>query len=184
MELMRYVRAQWDRVVGVGALIVGIIAIVLGYYGVSGTPHVAAQLPYFISGGVFGLFMLGVACMAWLSADLRDEWRELHAIRTVLEQQAGPPVHPDGAPINGNGHGSSASGDYDNAPNPYRGDLIDPTPVGVRADADDLAYAASAAGDAPEGADSQPTGRRTLSSGRSRGNAAAATRTRRASAKQ
>jgi peptidoglycan/LPS O-acetylase OafA/YrhL len=85
MEIMNYLRAQWDRVIGVVALLVGILALVLGYFGVSGTPHVAAQLPYFISGGLFGLFMLGVACMTWLSADLRDEWRELRAIRRLLE---------------------------------------------------------------------------------------------------
>jgi hypothetical protein len=86
MEIMKYVRAQWDRALGVGALIAGIVALILGYFGISGTPHVAAQLPYFISGGLVGIFLLGVAGIAWLSADLRDEWRELHSLRESLDR--------------------------------------------------------------------------------------------------
>jgi hypothetical protein len=69
-----------------------VLAILLGWVGVSGTTHVAAQLPYFISGGLFGLFLLGLGHMLWTSADLRDEWAELRAIRTLLENQAAAPA--------------------------------------------------------------------------------------------
>lgn len=86
MEILRFVRTQWDRALGFGALSLGLLALLLGYLGVSGTPHVAAQLPYFISGGLVGIFLLGLGCMAWISADLRDEWRELHALRQLLER--------------------------------------------------------------------------------------------------
>jgi hypothetical protein len=86
MEILKLLRLQWDRTVALTALLVGALALILGYVGVSGTPHVAEQLPYFISGGLFGIFMLGIASVAWLTADLRDEWRELRALRNLLEE--------------------------------------------------------------------------------------------------
>lgn len=85
MALLTYVRNQWDRVsawvlVGLGAL-----AIVLGWIGVTGTPYTFEMIPYVLSGGIGGLFLLGVGAMLWISADLRDEWRTL---RELVDQQA------------------------------------------------------------------------------------------------
>jgi peptidoglycan/LPS O-acetylase OafA/YrhL len=79
-----WLRVQWDRTAAVAAGVIGLLVLVLGWVGVSGTPHIAEQLPYFISGGLIGLFFLGMAVALWLSADLRDEWRELRALRTML----------------------------------------------------------------------------------------------------
>jgi hypothetical protein len=87
MEIVKFLRIQWDRMAAVIAAIVGVVALVVGYFGISGTPHVAAQLPYIISGGMFGLFALGIAGMAWISADLRDEWRELRGLRELIEEE-------------------------------------------------------------------------------------------------
>jgi hypothetical protein len=39
------------------------------------------------------VFLLGLGGMLWLSADLRDEWRELRAIRKRLEETTGPFEH-------------------------------------------------------------------------------------------
>ncbi|HEY4409678.1 MAG TPA: hypothetical protein VGO87_07335 [Acidimicrobiia bacterium] len=83
-----WLRVQWDRVGAVGAALVGLAALALGWVGVSGTPHIAEQLPYFISGGLVALFFLGLAVALWLSADLRDEWRELRALRLILADAA------------------------------------------------------------------------------------------------
>jgi hypothetical protein len=44
---------------------------------VSDTLNTGEQLPYVVSGGMVGLFLLGLGAMLWLSADLRDEWRKL-----------------------------------------------------------------------------------------------------------
>jgi len=88
-----WLRVQWDRVGAVAAALVGLAALGLGWIGVSGTPHIAAQLPYFISGGLVALFFLGLAVTLWLSADLRDEWRELRALRLMLAE----PQEADGA---------------------------------------------------------------------------------------
>jgi hypothetical protein len=57
--------------------------------GVSGTAYPADQLPYIISGGVGGIFLLGLGAMMWLSADLRDEWRKLDRIDENLARRAG-----------------------------------------------------------------------------------------------
>jgi hypothetical protein len=86
MEIMKLIRVQWDRGIAVGAGIGGLIALLVGYLGVSGTSHVAKQMPYFISCGVFGIFLIVVAAIAWISADLRDEWRELSSLRGLLEE--------------------------------------------------------------------------------------------------
>jgi hypothetical protein len=52
------------------AAVVGGIALIVGYFGVSGTLDPAKQLPYLVSGGVGGLFLLGVAAALLFSADL------------------------------------------------------------------------------------------------------------------
>ena len=75
--LRQWVRAQWDRVLGGAAMAGGGAAILAGWYGVSSTAVVAEQIPYVISGGLGGLFLLGAGATLWLSADLRDEWRHL-----------------------------------------------------------------------------------------------------------
>jgi hypothetical protein len=108
MEFLNFLRLQWDRVLAWVAAILAAVSLLLGYEGISKTPHVAEQLPYFISGGLVGIFFLGLGGMLWVSADMRDEWRELHAIRVAVEHrdsgEAGDeePAHdPGGAERNG-----------------------------------------------------------------------------------
>jgi hypothetical protein len=87
MEIMNWVRTQWDRAVAIGLVLLGLLALLLGWIGVSGTPHVAAQLPYIISGGLLGIFLLGASAVMWISADLRDEWSEIHQARRLLQER-------------------------------------------------------------------------------------------------
>jgi hypothetical protein len=84
MELMKWVRAQWDRAAAVTAVAVGALALLVGWVRISGELYPAAQLPYILSGGLGGLFLLGLGSTLWLSADLRDEWRELRRLRDEL----------------------------------------------------------------------------------------------------
>ena len=84
MDLLTWIRVQWDRAGAIFALVVGGLSLFLGWLGVTNTPHVAKQLPYIASGGLFGIFLVGVAATLWISADLRDEWRELRGIREEL----------------------------------------------------------------------------------------------------
>lgn len=85
MEIMKLIRVQWDRGVAIAAAVGGLIVLLVGYLGVSDTEYVSKQMPYFISAGIFGIFLISISATAWLSADMRDEWRELHALRDLVE---------------------------------------------------------------------------------------------------
>jgi hypothetical protein len=81
---MKFVRTQWDRSGAVVAVVGGLLALLLGWLGSSDTEYVAGQMPYIVSGGLLGLFLLGVGAVLWLSADLRDEWRQLRVLGEEL----------------------------------------------------------------------------------------------------
>jgi hypothetical protein len=89
VELVRWCRLQWDRVLAVGAFAGGVLALVLGWIGASGTEFVAKQVPYIVSGGLGGLVLLMVGGTLWLSADFRDEWRALDRLEARLSADAG-----------------------------------------------------------------------------------------------
>lgn len=84
---MTVLRAHWDRATAALAAFAGFVVLLLGWVGVSGEGLAAKQLPYMISGGIGGIFLLGLAAVLWLSADLRDEWRVLEEIRAALTDQ-------------------------------------------------------------------------------------------------
>ncbi len=83
MELVKWLRLQWDRVLAVVALIAGTVLLVTGWYGVSGTEFIAKQIPYVVSEGFGGLFLVMVGGALWVSAHLSDEW----AVLDRLEEQ-------------------------------------------------------------------------------------------------
>lgn len=91
MGFMSWLRLQWDRVGAWVCIVAGAVVLLIGYIGVSGTPYTSEQLPYIVSGGLTGIFLLGVGGMLWLSADLRDEWRKLDDLdRTLLTHKLVP----------------------------------------------------------------------------------------------
>ena len=85
MELIKWLRLQWDRVFGAAFVITGAVAMLTGWSKVSGTPYPAEQIPYVVSAGLGGLFLLGVGATLWHSADLRDEWRKLDRLEEKLD---------------------------------------------------------------------------------------------------
>lgn len=89
MAFLNYVRNQWDRVAAWVAIALGAIALLVGWLGVSSHAYPAEQNSYIASGGLLGLFLLGLGGLMWISADLRDEWRKLDAIERVLEGRDG-----------------------------------------------------------------------------------------------
>ena len=89
MEFMNLLRSQWDRAIAIACAVAGAIALLIGWIGTSGTEHVAEQMPYIISAGLTGIFLLGVGAVMWITADLRDEWRELRRVGTLLERELG-----------------------------------------------------------------------------------------------
>jgi hypothetical protein len=88
MEFLSWVRDQWDRVGAVVLVVVGALALLLGYLGISHAVLPSEQLPYLLSGGLVGVFLLGLGTTMWLSADLRDEWRKLDRLEDLVRGEA------------------------------------------------------------------------------------------------
>lgn len=101
-NLAKWLRVSWDRAAAVTLVAVGAVALLLGWIGMSGEAFPALQLPYLISGGITGVFVLGLGALCWLSADLRDEWTKLDRIEEALNRLADTQlVDPDALSRNG-----------------------------------------------------------------------------------
>jgi hypothetical protein len=97
MSLGRLLRTHWDRAAALAFGLAAVIVLLAGWAGLSATPYVAEQLSYLLSGGIGAVILLGIAATLWLSADLRDEWRELDSIDDSLRDlvrlaSAAPPA--------------------------------------------------------------------------------------------
>jgi hypothetical protein len=84
MGLVKRAQSQWDRVAGTAIVLGGLGVLIAGCVGVAAAAETRDQLSYLISGGILGLFLLGVGCTLWLSADLRDAWRKIDALQSDL----------------------------------------------------------------------------------------------------
>jgi len=87
MDFLTLVRNQWDRVAAWVAIVLGALLLLLGWLGVSDALLPTEQVPYIVSGGLGGICLIGIGVMLWLSADLRDEWSELHEIARHLGRE-------------------------------------------------------------------------------------------------
>jgi hypothetical protein len=87
------IKQQWDRALALVAAAVGVVALLLGWIGVSGVALVTQQIPYLVSGAVVGLVAFGAASTLWISADLRDEWAKLDDIYRANTDRA-PATEP------------------------------------------------------------------------------------------
>lgn len=84
MDLAKIVRHQWDRVAAAVLVGIGLVALLLGWIGASGTSFPAEQIPYIVSGGLFALCVVAIGTTLWLSADIRDEWCKLDHLDTTI----------------------------------------------------------------------------------------------------
>src|SRR5437868_2291561 len=84
MDLIKLAKKQWDRSAAIVFTAIGVIALIKGWLGVRGTPVLAEQTRYIVSGGIGAIIFLGLGATLWLSADLRDEWRKLDRIEQSL----------------------------------------------------------------------------------------------------
>jgi hypothetical protein len=88
MDLLTVLKAQWDRTAAVVFCFLGLVVILIGWVGVSGVDLVVKQLPYIMSGGIAGILFVAIGATLWVSADMRDEWRELRRLRVAVDKLA------------------------------------------------------------------------------------------------
>ncbi|HUR75638.1 MAG TPA: hypothetical protein VMZ00_15260 [Sporichthya sp.] len=81
---LKVLKSQWDRTAAVVLTVAGVISLVVGYARVADSTLLAEQTRYIVSGGIGGIFLLGLGATLWISADLRDEWRKLDRIERAL----------------------------------------------------------------------------------------------------
>ena len=68
------------------AALAGGVALLIGYFGVSGTLDPAKQLPYLVSGGIGGLFLLGLAAALLFSSDLGATRADIARLQATVEE--------------------------------------------------------------------------------------------------
>ena len=81
---MTWLRAEWDRFLAWGLLVVGAVLLVAGAIQVADHRYLADQLSFIMSAGIGGLGCIGFGAGLILSADLHDEWRKLDRLEEIL----------------------------------------------------------------------------------------------------
>jgi hypothetical protein len=84
----RLLRLFWDRAAALACVAIGAVVLISGWISLSAESEAGDQIPYIMSGGIGGLFILVIGTTLWLSADLRDEWRKLDALDQSVRQLA------------------------------------------------------------------------------------------------
>jgi hypothetical protein len=113
VDFYKWLKCQWDRAAAVAAGVLGLVALLLGWLGVSRSGLPAEQIPYLASGAVLGLFALGIAATLWLSADLRDEWRKLDLIHRDLSPESEPAQKVEASSVD---VGEASTGEWEPEP--------------------------------------------------------------------
>jgi hypothetical protein len=86
MHVKRLLALFWDRAAAVVCVVVAVVVLVSGWVSLSAEAEAGDQIPYIMSGGIGGLFLLVIGATLWVSADLRDEWRKLDALDESVRQ--------------------------------------------------------------------------------------------------
>lgn len=91
MRKLPLLRLFWDRVAAVACVVVAVVVLVSSWISLSAQADAGDQIPYIMSGGIGGLFLLVIGATLWLSSDLRDEWRKLDALDESVRRLSSPP---------------------------------------------------------------------------------------------
>jgi hypothetical protein len=75
-------------VLAIALALTGAVAEFIGYWGVSGTLDPGKQLPYLVSGGIGGLFLLGAAAALLFSSDVGGVRQEVTDVHDLVESLA------------------------------------------------------------------------------------------------
>lgn len=81
----RWVWSALRPVVGWLLALVGALALFLGWYGVSGTPLTAKQVPYVISGGLTGVALIVLAAAFLATEDIRRQLASVAGMERKLD---------------------------------------------------------------------------------------------------
>jgi hypothetical protein len=65
----------------------GVVALVLGWGGVSDAPVLSAQLPHIVSGGLIGLALLGVGLMLVMESAFGRERQRLEQVEAAIRER-------------------------------------------------------------------------------------------------
>ena len=71
-------------ILGWGLLVASVVLLVVGWYGVSGTPSVARQLSYLVSGGLGGLLAGIVGIGLLVSSDVRRDRERIGRLEAAV----------------------------------------------------------------------------------------------------
>ena len=74
------------RVLGVLLTAAGLVAVLLGYLGVRNHNDVVLQVPYFMSGGVGGLALMGLGALVLVQQQMRAQTKRFDEITDSLEE--------------------------------------------------------------------------------------------------
>lgn len=81
---------RWLVVTGGALMVLGLLAIVLGWWGASRTPYVFEQVPYLISGGLLGIALAIVGGLVyfayWMTRMVAETKRQAEVTREALER--------------------------------------------------------------------------------------------------
>src|ERR1044072_689469 len=86
VDFSRWLRTEWDRVLGFGLIGLGAAFVGMAYVGVSDSPYLTPPLSFITSGGIGGLFLLGAGATLLHVAHGHDEWRKLDRIERAIRQ--------------------------------------------------------------------------------------------------
>jgi hypothetical protein len=86
--LVKLLRVEWERSLGVVLIVAGVVTLIAGYSGVHKSQYLSVQMSYLTSGGIGGLFLLGLGAVLIVAAGLHDEWRKLDEIAGLLQGDA------------------------------------------------------------------------------------------------
>src|SRR5918992_4981946 len=88
----------WDRIAAVAWVVIAVVMLVVGWFSLSAETEAGDQIPYIMSAGIGGLFLLSIGIALWISSDLRDEWRKLDVIDERLRHLTDAGVLEEAAP--------------------------------------------------------------------------------------
>lgn len=107
---------EWRQVLGAVFLLAGVVAVLVAWFGISGTLDPGKQMPYLVSGGVGGAALIAVGMTLFLSlehardrAALGEVLDRLGALERRLDRVA-PDDRPGDAGANGRRTSRSSSG--------------------------------------------------------------------------